>query len=222
MWYYWGYSGYERGTTRLLGQLLPSKSCVFDVGANVGYYSVLAAALASSGEVHAFEPWPPAFRWLSRNAALNGFPNLHLNQVALSDADGWERLFLPADRAWSNASLLGGFTEQRDSLPVQAMRFDTYCQRHGIRRVDLIKLDVEGGEMKVLEGLGALLEEWWPDIICEVLAPFEAELERFFLRTPYRRFLITDSGLQEAPVLRAHPQFRDYYLVRSPTIVTNR
>jgi FkbM family methyltransferase len=222
MWYFWGYSGYERGTTRLLGDLLPSRTCVVDVGANVGYYSVLAAATATGAEVHAFEPWPPAFRWLARNAALNGFPNLHLNQAALSDVDGEARLYLPADRAWSNASLLGGFVEQRGSLTVPAVRLDTYCRRKGIPRVDLIKLDVEGGELKVLEGLGDLLEAWWPDVICEVLAPFEADLERFFRHTPYRRFLLTDAGPREVAEVRAHPHFRDYYLSRAPAVVTGR
>jgi FkbM family methyltransferase len=220
MWYFWGYSGYERGTTRLLGDLLPSRSCVLDVGANVGYYSVLAAATARGGEVHAFEPWPPAFRWLARNAELNGFSNLHLNQVALSDVDGEARLFLPADRAWSNASLLGGFVEQRGSLNVPAVRLDTYCRLRGIRRVDLIKLDVEGGELRVLNGLGALLEAWWPDVVCEVLAPFDADLERFFRHTPYRRFLLTDGGPREVAVIRAHPHFRDYYLSRAPAVAT--
>jgi FkbM family methyltransferase len=222
MWYFWGYSGYERATTQLLGDLLPSKSCVFDVGANVGYYSLLAAATARGGEVHAFEPWPPAFRWLSRNAALNGFPNLHLNQVALSDVDGEAQLFLPADRAWSNASLRGGFVEQRGSLPVPAVRLDSYCKRRGVKRMDLIKLDVEGGELRVLKGLGELLEAWWPDVICEVLAPFEDELERFFRHTPYRRFLLTDSGPREVAVIRAHPHFRDYYLSRAPAFAPSR
>jgi len=57
MWYYWGYDGYERGTTRLFCKLLGSKSCVFDVGANIGYYTILAASLMEGrGEVHAFEP----------------------------------------------------------------------------------------------------------------------------------------------------------------------
>ena len=58
-WYYWGYENYETSTTRFLNQLLPHKKCVFDVGANIGYYALLCATrLRGRGQVHAFEAAP--------------------------------------------------------------------------------------------------------------------------------------------------------------------
>jgi FkbM family methyltransferase len=216
-WYYWGYTGYEQGTTRLFCQLLQSKSCVFDVGANVGYYTILAATfLEGRGEVHAFEPWSHAFSWLSRNVNRNRLTCVRLNQLALSDRAGQASLFLPADGAWSNASLVKGFTEQREALPVATTRFDFYCRHHLIRAIDLVKIDVEGAELQVLRGMGSLLRQWSPDIICEVLAPFDQQLETWLAQYEYRKFLITDTGLKEVKTITAHPRFRDYYLSHAP------
>lgn len=213
MWYYWGYRGYEEPTVRLFSELLRSKSCVFDVGANIGYYTLLAAtALEGRGEVHAFEPCPGIFQRLCDNVNRNVLHSANLNQMALADKDGEQRLFLPVDRAGTNASLVADFVKQDAFVVTPVARFDSYCRMRATRPVELLKIDVEGAEASVLRGMGALLDDWQPDIICEVLAPFDMELDQFFFRKPYRKFLITDDGPRETDRLRAHPQFRDYYL----------
>jgi FkbM family methyltransferase len=217
-WYYWGYTNYELGTVRLFAELLKTKRCIFDVGANIGFYTLLAAcAIKDRGEVHAFEPHPEVFQWIAYNSDLNGFSALRLNQVALSDVDGEVPLFMPADSsAWTNASLVEGFMSQQDPIEINAVRFDTYCSKHLHVPVDLLKVDVEGAELKVFHGMGCLLDEWQPDIICEVLAPYENDLDVFFSDKPYRKFLITDDGLIEVERIKAHPQFRDFYLSVAP------
>jgi FkbM family methyltransferase len=213
MWYYWGYSSYESATVRLFCRLLKTKFCVLDVGANIGYYTLLAAkALEGRGEVHAFEPCPRVFRWLSENARLNGLSCLTLNQTAVSDANGSQPLFFPADKAGTNASLIENFTVQGSSIVTSVLCLDTYCANKVKRPVDLLKVDVEGAELNVLRGSRSLLQQQRPDIICEVLEPFDDELNKFFRETPYGAFLITDSGLLERQEIRADPQFRDYYL----------
>jgi len=159
-WYYWCYANYERGTVRLIEELLKSKRHVFDVGANIGFYTLLAGtAIKGRGEVHAFEPHPEVFRWLAHNSALNGFGCIRLNQAALSDVDGKVPLFLPSNDAWTNASLVEGFMPQQAPIEIDAIRFDTYCREHLGAPVDLLKVDVEGAELKVFCGMGCLLEE---------------------------------------------------------------
>jgi Methyltransferase FkbM domain len=94
---------------------------------------------------------------------------------------------------------------------VRTVRLDEYCVSKRLD-VDLLKLDVEGSEARALEGLGTVLRERWPDIVCEVLPQYEAAVNTLLAGTPYRRFLITDSGLQERNELIGSLDARDYYL----------
>jgi FkbM family methyltransferase len=217
-WYFWGYSGYEPATTSLLRTLLQHRSCVLDIGANIGYYTLLAASLIEGrGQVHAFEPSPHIFLSLRENANCNNFTCLRLSQVAVSDRDGLQVLFIPLDpNIRTNASLVEGFVEHARSVNVPSTRLDTYCSTHQIEHVDLIRIDVEGAEVPALRGMGVLLQRWLPDIVCEVLQGYEEEMDRFFASTPYRKFLITDHGLVEMSRIRADPVYRDYYLSCSP------
>jgi FkbM family methyltransferase len=220
-WYYWGYEGYESGTVSLFRKLAEEKTCIFDIGANVGYYTLLAALhlTKKNQRVHAFEPNPKVFKALRHNTELNSFGNVHLEQVVVSDEDGEVCFYLPPGEAQSNGSLLPGFIGDQKPVMTKSVRFDTYCAREKIRKVDLLKVDVEGAELKVLQGMGSLLDQWLPDIICEVLEPFDAEVDKFFANLPYRKFIITDKGLKETSNIRAHSQFRDYYLSSDPLLI---
>lgn len=225
VWYYLGYGGYENDTVLFLDKLSRTKSCVFDVGANIGYYTVLAACL-TKGQVHAFEPWSRMFSRLSQNIALNGFSQVYLNQMAMSDHDGQKQLFLPPPSSSGLAPSMAGLTASLveghlDTLPtlhetVQTTRLDTYCDQNGVRFIDLLRIDVEGSELRVLQGMGRLLDAWWPDLVFEVLPSYERDLDDFFLDKPYQKFLITHSGLQKVDRIRAYPRSRDYYLSCTP------
>jgi FkbM family methyltransferase len=218
-WYFWGYSYYELGTTRLLRRLLERKRVFFDVGANIGYYTFLAAALLEGrGAVHAFEPWGVVFDDLAANARLNGFRCLNLNQVALGERDGEARLFLPGTHEWTMASLVADSAGQAFDN-VRTQRFDSYCRERGIDTMDLMKIDVEGAELQVLQGMGSLLSRWRPDIVLEVLEPFEAELDSFFAETPYRKFRIRDGGLEELQRITAEPHDRNVFLSCAPEVM---
>jgi FkbM family methyltransferase len=219
---YWslgGYAGYyEPGTTRLFARLAREAACIFDAGAHVGYYSILAAALVEGrGSVHAFEPQARLAERLARNAAANQLGSLRVNACALATEEGTQPLFFPSTTGWdSAASLVPGYMEQAASVAVPTTTIAAYCRTQGVARIDLLKMDVEGSELAVLRGMGELLDAWRPDIICEVLSPYDAELEAFFSRLPYRKLRIEETRLVEVERLAAHPTFRDYYLTCKP------
>jgi FkbM family methyltransferase len=216
-WYFWGYTHYERATVALLRELLRTKRIFVDAGANVGYYSLFAArTLEGRGRVYAFEPRQECYLQLAHNAQRNRLAGLSVNRIALSDDDGETSLFIPEDGGWTNASLLADFAGSERFEVVPAMRLDTFCARHGITNLDLIKIDVEGAELRVLRGMGRLLEVWQPDIILEVLQPYADELETFFASSAYRRFRIRDNGLEEIDRIRAEPHDRNVYLSYQP------
>lgn len=217
-WYLQEYRGYEPGTVRLFCRLLETKTRLLEVGANIGYYTLLAARqLEDRGEVHSFEPFPPSFQRLSSNVRLNGFRCVHLNQSAVSNFDGKAPLFLPQDGSLLTPSLLEGFTQQKGHLDVQVTRLDTYCKEKDLRQVDLVKIDAEGRTLAILQGMGTLLLESKPDLIIEVLPGEELSLNNLVSGSRYKKFLITSSGLEEHAVLASHPKFKDYYLRWEPS-----
>lgn len=146
--------GYEPGTSEIILSELHEGSTFVDAGANNGYYTILALSrVGKSGRVWSFEPNPDAFGRLSRNISLNGSPgNVELFPVALGSQSGNQELFI--SRYLDSRS---SFTRQgRHSIRVQVQRADEILKGH---HVDWIKIDTEGAEALVLEGLTETLQE---------------------------------------------------------------
>ena len=144
---------YELRTTELFLQLLQKGFTVIDVGANVGFFTLLAAKLVEKeGTVLAFEPEPTSFSLLSGSVLRNNFSNVKLSQKCVSDIDGRRTLYLSSTRHRGMHSIIrdsGG-----TSVTVPSTRLDTEVSRLGIDHVDLLKIDVEGAELEVLKGIG--------------------------------------------------------------------
>jgi FkbM family methyltransferase len=149
---------------------------VFDIGANIGYYTVLAAsAVGAGGRVYAFEPDPRNLEVLQRNAALSRGAPISVVPAAVGDREGTSSLFVnPADSsinslARANADVLGPGDTSR-ALPVSSLTLDTFVQQKGVVPPDVIKIDVQGAEMLVFSGAQEVLSqrpvkiffEFWP------------------------------------------------------------
>ena len=133
--------------------LLRPGMTVLDVGANVGMYSLLSARrVGPTGRVHAFEPTPAVAASLRRNVALNGLGNVHVHEAAVSDAAGRATFYLQ-DSSDCNTLAGGAGTPIR----VRTVTLDDHVAAHGLDRVDVMKMDVEGAEVLALRGGGRLL-----------------------------------------------------------------
>lgn len=153
---------FERDEREFTSHFLSEGDVFVDVGANVGIFSVLAAKLVGpSGEVHAFEPARDAFEQLSRNMVLNGFSNVEVNRVALSDKPESRILSICEDRfsGWNSlASPIGPAKGSvRETYAVNCGTLDDYVSANHLTRIDLMKIDVEGWEEFVLLGGKGLL-----------------------------------------------------------------
>ncbi len=150
----------------LLGRV-PRGGVFFDVGAYFGYYSMLAAQRGA--RVFSFEPVRANFDLLARNRALNHFDQINASQVALSDAAGRVSFALPGDENRGRGRLADG--AESGVVEVEAMTLDAFAREHAIDRLDALKLDVEGAELKVLAGGRETIVRFQPAMLIELNPP---------------------------------------------------
>lgn len=165
----------EARTTSLFTRLAFPGWTLLDVGANAGYYSLLARDLGGkSCRIHAFEPNPSLagmFRESVRRS--NADDEIVVNQIACGSRPGSAELQLSSDPSeYAFATLkpeLAWFA--RDSpIEVEVIDLDSYCEARGIKP-DMVKLDVEGYEPEAIEGMSALLTDHVPSwVVCEVVS----------------------------------------------------
>ena len=157
---------FETGTTEAFDKLLRRDDVFFDIGANIGWYSLIAAKLAPEGIVHAFEPVPFIFGKLQRNWELNGFTNeVHFNNIALGEEEDGEITIYTFEGLYhghSSLSTLDRKDYRASTIPMTTL--DRYIAERKISRVDLIKMDTEGAELKVLHGATNLLKSNQPPV----------------------------------------------------------
>jgi FkbM family methyltransferase len=155
----------EPEDVRLFLSLLRSGMTVFDVGANVGMYTLLAARrVGAAGAVHAFEPTPHVAASLRANVALNRLANVVVNEAAVSDTAGVATLYLQAGSDRNTLADRGG-----TPTPVRTLTLDDYVAARGLGRVDVMKMDVEGAEVMALGGASQLLSaEDAPVLLLEI------------------------------------------------------
>lgn len=147
---------YEAPKQQAMMRELASGAVFFDVGANVGFYTLLGArAVGAGGSVHAFEPAPDNLCFLRRHVRLNRLAQVTVHPVAVSDRPGILRFALTADRHTGHVS------DQGD-LEVNAVALDDLVAQGELSVPSLIKIDVEGAEFKVLEGARSLLQKHRP------------------------------------------------------------
>lgn len=150
---------------------------IFDIGANTGSYSLIAAALNPSAEIHAFEPVKRIYNKLDRNCTINHFSILHHN-VALSNVAG--EIFIYDEKGTNEYTAHVVQQETHNTYRVPSQRLDQYAEALSTAKQVLFKLDVERHESSVLEGMGELLKKVRPVILLEVLDEESAQLVRPF------------------------------------------
>jgi len=168
--YIYFFGAYEREMVSWFRRALAPGMTFLDIGAHVGQYSLIAAkAVGPNGRVHAFEPNPGSYRRLTANLALNDFRNAHAHPLALSDVPGPSTLFVPTNNNPGEASLQR-CVETTATTTVEVGTADAWMNSADLGeppRVDLIKIDVQGFERRVLEGAARLLDRFRPTVVCE-------------------------------------------------------
>ena len=152
------YGRYEKQETELLSMLIKPEYICFDVGANIGYFTLLMASKAVQGHVHAFEPNSLCYHLLKFNVSFNAYSNVIGNNCAVTNFDGETAFSIESDSAFSHLNSQVADTLLRNSI-VPVISIDRYIETSNVPKVDLIKIDVEGAEKLVIMGAANLLND---------------------------------------------------------------
>ncbi|AVM75562.1 FkbM family methyltransferase [Magnetospirillum gryphiswaldense] len=167
-WTIYFYGAYELGILNLLARAAEQAGpgVVFlDIGANVGQHSLFMSRHVD--QVHAFEPWPSAIVRLRSLLADNGVANIHVHELALGDTECPLPFYAPASANLGTGSFCPNVNENTavGRLPVRVA--DSVIKELGLARVDLIKIDTEGFEVRILSGLKDTLARHGPVVVVE-------------------------------------------------------
>lgn len=161
------HNNYAPHGTALIRQYLRPDSVFLDIGANIGWFTLLASTLIGpAGHIHAFEPQRPVVDYLRRSIALNGLEErVTVHGFALDAAPGEGHLGrMPRERNLGHAFLTAASAPGVETHPVSLQTLDSLA----LDRVDFIKIDVEGAEMRVMSGAQATLTAHRPVIFTEL------------------------------------------------------
>jgi len=145
-------------------EVLPGDT-VYDVGANVGFFTLLASELVGGhGKVVAFEPLPQNLKFLRKHIELNGLANVQVIDKAVANANG--RVLFSCGDGSSTAHI-----SDKGEIEVDAVSLDSLIEKRAIPPPDFVKIDVEGAESLVLTGAKRILDEYCPCILLSTHAP---------------------------------------------------
>lgn len=167
----------EMPVQQCLREHLAQGRVLYDIGANVGFLSVVGAQLVGpSGAVYAFEPVPANARLIRRNATLNQLKQIEVLDMAVGEETGTARLLLAR---YSGGAVLAGADPPPDPAGEIDVRVDTVDNlvAQGLRPPSVVKIDVEGAELAVLHGMERTCEQVRPIIVYELDAADETAVE---------------------------------------------
>lgn len=155
----------EELTTQIFKDVVREEDTVVDIGANIGYFTLLAAKLVGSkGKVYAFEPEPRNYSMVLKNVELNGYDNVIANQKAISNISGTVRLYL-SDKDIGSHTLrerhdVPQFAESQSGefVEVESITLDEFFNNKRCP-INVIKMDMEGAEMLALSGMDRIINE---------------------------------------------------------------
>lgn len=164
------FGSYELPTVRFIRKLLSKGGTAVDVGAQIGYLTlVMAMSGEKSATVYSFEPEPENIRRFNRNIHLNTISNVTLIQKAVSNTNSPIKLYLSADHnAGTHSTIASDPNVSSQYIEIPAVTLDTVVSEHNITELSLVKIDVEGAELEVIQGAQNTIQELQPTFIIEL------------------------------------------------------
>ena len=184
---------YELETTRFFKKTIKGGMVVLDVGANLGYFTRLFSDLVGpTGKVYAFEPDEDNWDYLTQNTTTRA--NVSLHKQAVTNVDGTISFYHVTGMTGTHTTLPVAGSQKREVL---AQTLDTFLEEQGVTHVDVIKIDVEGAEEFVFEGMARLLTQQPSPIVVFEYTPDTSKGLLDKLKQEHQLYALTGDGLRQ-------------------------
>jgi FkbM family methyltransferase len=166
---------YEQEDSEMLFNLVKNNDVIFDIGANIGWYSIHLAKKINSAKIYSFEPIPETFTKLKKNIEINNISNINLVNTPLSNEV--QKLTFYYSPSATGASSSVNISEEIDikKLECTTDTIDLFVKNNNINKIDFIKCDVEGSELFVYQGGIESIKKYSPIIFTEMLRKWAAK-----------------------------------------------
>lgn len=191
---------YEEHETDMVKKIINKGDTVIDIGANIGYYTLMFAKLVGNdGKVFAFEPELSNYNLIKKNVEINGYKNVVIEHKAVSNKNEKIKLYLSEDNKGAHTLVKD---KTKNFLEIDSVRLDDYFKEYE-GKVDFIKMDIEGAEMEALKGMSLTL----------------VKMSNIKLMTEYNPYLLKKIGINPKEYLELLKKsgFKLYHLDKKQT-----
>ena len=214
--------------THVVRKLLKKGDIFLDVGAYKGWYAFNAAQIVgNTGKVFAFEPNREVVRILSAIKNLNNFKNIQLETVAVSDKNGFSRFWT------GNKDMLGSLVKKHiqtysdtsvKAVKIKTITLDSFYKTKKLKKIDMIKIDVEGSDLDVLKGAKNILRTQSPYLLVEVFglsagvdSNRKNEILEYLSKFGYKSYQFVANGVKEYDKNQQDPQLINVFFAKKDT-----
>jgi len=205
---------YELDLQAAIEHYTQSGMCIYDVGANIGYISLMFAKLIGpSGKIFSFEALPENIKRFKRNKALNDFArNIKIIRAAVIDKSGTTQFLRHKSSAMGKAVGSAGRQEQyQESINVPAVSLDDFVFIENNPAPDLIKMDIEGGEALALQGMQKIFNNIRPILLIEIHGNIAGQIAwKLMQKNNYQVLRMGDTHIKITSLERIRP--KDYLI----------
>ncbi len=152
--------------TNFISKYLKNDSIVFDIGANSGFFSLFSSLIAKGGSIHAFEPAPRPYQNFSQSVKINNIKNIKVNNVCVGAKKGRVEFYVASHSDVSSLKVTP-YQKKNKTILIEMITLEEYCKVNTVRKLDLIKIDVEGGERDILFSSKNILRKFKPLLVVE-------------------------------------------------------
>lgn len=198
-------SEFETEENSMIAALVEPGDVVFDIGANIGWYTINLLLRRQGIDVYSFEPIEPSYKLLLQNLALNGLAADHAYNIGFSDKAGTAKFYFDVECA--TASSMANLREDEKTVEVECAitRLDDFvAAAPGLKRLDFIKCDVEGAELFVYRGALEAIKRFRPIVFSEMLRKWSKkfgyhpnDIIGLFRGIDYECYVINDGKIEK-------------------------